>query len=80
TMLALEEEGKEATPQRLEEIIDFAKENDIRVIFYQEEMASRQAAAFAEEIGGKAVMLSPLAADYTDNLASMADALAEALK
>lgn len=80
TMVALEEEGKEATAQRLEEVVDFAKANGIKVIFYQEEMSLRQAAAFAEEIDGEAVMLSPLAENYIESLTAMADALAEALK
>lgn len=80
TMLALEEEGKEATAQHMREVIDFAKEQGIRVIFYQEEMAGRQARAFAEEIGGRAVMLSPLSADYIENLRAMANAVAEALQ
>lgn len=80
TMVALEEEGKEATAQRLEEVADFARENGIKFVFYQEEMSIRQAAAFAEEIGGEAVMLSPLSEDYINNLMAMADALAEALK
>ncbi len=80
TMLALEEEGKEATAQHMREVIDYAKEQGIRVIFYQEEMAGRQAQAFAEEIGGSAVMLSPLSADYIENLRTMANAIAEALQ
>jgi zinc transport system substrate-binding protein len=80
TMYALEEEGKEATPQHMQEVIDIAKEKGVKVIFYQAEMDSRQSAQFAEEIGGASVMLSPLSADYIDNLITMADALAEALK
>jgi zinc transport system substrate-binding protein len=80
TMYALEEEGKEATPQHMQEVIDIAKEKGVKVIFYQAEMDSRQSAQFAEEIGGASVMLSPLSADYIDNLIAMADALAGALK
>lgn len=79
TMLALEEEGKEATPRHLQDMIDLAREKNIRIVFYQEEMDSRQSAEFAQEIGGKSVMLSPLSADYINNLTAMADALAEAM-
>lgn len=79
TMLALEEEGKEANPARLKELTDLAKAENIRVVFYQDEIDSRQAAAFAEEIGGETVQLAPLAADYTDNLQRMADTIAEAM-
>ena len=78
-MLALEEEGKEATPQHLQEMIDLAKKEDIKVIFYQEETDSKQAKAYAEEIGGKTAQLAPLAADYIENLEKMAQTIKEAI-
>lgn len=80
TMYALEQEGKEATPRHLQEMIDIAKEQKIRVIFFQEESAGRQAETYAAEIGGVSVALSPLAADYTDNLVKMADAMVEVMQ
>ncbi|HNX64830.1 MAG TPA: zinc ABC transporter substrate-binding protein [Oscillospiraceae bacterium] len=80
TMLALEEEGKESTPQHLQEMIDYAKEKNIKVLFYQEEIDSSQSEAFAEELGGKTIQLSPLAADYINNLKNMANTMVEAMK
>ena len=80
TMYALEEDGKEATAQHLEEMVDLAKEENIKVIFYQEEIDSSQSEAFAEEIGGKTIQLSPLAADYINNLKNMAQTMAEAMQ
>ena len=79
-MIALEEEGKEATPQTFKEIVDLAKENDIKVIFYQAEVDSRQSEAFAEEIGGRTEQIAPLAPDYIENLEKMADTFAKVLK
>ncbi|NLO49264.1 MAG: zinc ABC transporter solute-binding protein [Clostridiales bacterium] len=79
-MFALEEEGKEATPQHLQSMIDLAKEENIKIIFYQEEIDSSQSKAFAEELGGTTVKLAPLAADYIDNLRRMAEALAEGIQ
>ncbi len=76
TMYALEEEGKEATAKHLQEMVDLAKQENIKVIFYQEEIDSRQSEAFAEEIGGTTRNLAPLAADYIKNLVSMAEAIA----
>ncbi|MCE5196324.1 MAG: zinc ABC transporter substrate-binding protein [Negativicutes bacterium] len=76
TMYALEEEGKEATAKHLQEMVDLAKREKIKVIFYQEEIDSRQSEAFAEEIGGTTRKLAPLAADYLKNLESMAEAIA----
>lgn len=79
SMYALEQDGKEADAKRFAEIADLAKAENIKVVFYQLEASSRQAAAFAEEIQGKAVCLKPLAADYIDNLKNMAQAIKEAM-
>ncbi|MDD4832670.1 MAG: zinc ABC transporter substrate-binding protein, partial [Clostridia bacterium] len=76
-MVALEEEGKEATAAHLQEVIDFAKAEGIKAIFYQEEIDSKQAQSFAEEIGGATVMLSPLAENYIENILSMINTIKE---
>jgi zinc transport system substrate-binding protein len=78
SMYALEEEGKEATPRHLQEMIDLAKRENIKAIFYQAEIDSRQSAAFAEEVHGKTIRLDPLAEDYIENLKKMAETIAEA--
>lgn len=80
TMYALEEEGKESTAKHLQDMIDLAKAENIKVIFYQEEIDSSQSEAFAEEIGGVTMQLSPLAADYIANLQAMAEKFAEILQ
>ena len=76
-MYALEEEGKEATAQSLQEKIDLAKAEGIKYIFYQAEIDSTQAKAYAEEIGGQTMMLSPLAENYIENLKEMANLLSK---
>ncbi len=78
-MYALEQDGKEATPQRLEEMVDLAKQEKIKAIFYQAEVSSKQAEAFAEEIGGKTIQLAPLAPNYIDNLKKMAALMSEVM-
>jgi len=80
TMYALEEEGKESTPQHLQDMIDLAKAEGIKTIFSQTEVDNKQPEAFAEEIGGQKVMLEPLAEDYIVNLKSMAQAMAASMK
>lgn len=72
TMLSIEYNGKKATAQRLEYLIDRALKENIKIIFYQAEIDSRQSRAFAEEIEGKAVKIAPLAPDYIDNLRNIA--------
>lgn len=78
-MYALEEEGKEATASHLQDMVDLAKKENIKAIFYQEEIDSKQSQSFAEEIGGKTIQLEPLSADYINNLKKMADTIKEAV-
>ncbi len=79
-MYALEHHGKEAEAKHLQEMIDIAKKNSIKVIFHQKEISSRQVEAFASEIGGKAVELSPLSYNYTENLLLLAKSIKDAQK
>jgi len=79
-MYALEENGKEATPQHLQDMIDLAEAENIKVIFSQAEIDSKQPDAFAEEIGGEKVMLDPLSEDYIANLEHMAKAISGAVQ
>ena len=79
TMYALEEEGKESTPQHLKEMIDLAKKENIKAIFYQAEISSQQAQSFAEEIGGNTIQLAPLAPNYIENLRNLVTLMAEVM-
>jgi len=79
-MLSLEKDGKEATPKTLQEMVDTAKEEGIKVIFYQAEIDSKQTISFAEEIGGKSLMVNPLSEDYIQNLKRMAETFSKELK
>ena len=78
-MFALEEEGKEATAAHMQEMIDLAKEENIKVIFYQAEVDSSQSEAFAEELDGVTAQLEPLSGDYVENLKTMANTIAKAM-
>ena len=72
-MYSLENDGKESTPKDRIEIINIAKELNIKVIFYQEELSSKEAKSIAEEIGGIAQVLSPLSTDVLYNIKNIAD-------
>lgn len=76
-MHSLEQDGKEATIETFTKLVDEAKELNIKVIVYQEEVDGSQAEAFAEEINGKAIKLEPLSSDYIDNLYKMAKVISE---
>lgn len=78
-MISLEVEGKDATPQHLQQVIDDAKKQNIKVIFYQAEISSKQAQEFANELNGKAIQVSPLAPDYINNLKTVANTFAQGM-
>ncbi len=60
--IAIEHNGKEATADKMRQIIDFANENSIRIIFVQKEFSDDQAKSIANEINGSVAPLNPL--DY----------------
>lgn len=62
--VSIEFNGKEATPRKLKEIVDFAKENEIHTIFVQKEFSTAQAQSIADEINGSVIQLNPLAYDW----------------
>lgn len=67
-MISVEKEGKEATAKELKEIVDFAREKEIKVVFYQAEIHNKQARVLATEIGGESIELTPLSGNYIENL------------
>lgn len=71
-MVTIEESGKEATINRLQQVIDFAKKNNIKFVFYQAEFDSQQARTIADEIDGGVVQVDPLSIDYINNLKEIA--------
>ncbi|HHV60519.1 MAG TPA: zinc ABC transporter solute-binding protein [Clostridiaceae bacterium] len=79
-MHAIEEGGKDAAPKTFQRLIDLAKSENIKAVFYQAESDSRQSRAFAEEIGGEAIMVEPLSADYINNLRKIAETFAKAIE
>jgi zinc transport system substrate-binding protein len=77
TMIALENEGKQATAEDLQTVIDYAKQNQITTVFYQEEFDDNQAATVAEEIGGVVQKVAPLSSDYIQGLKDFVSALSK---
>ena len=76
TMIAIEIQGKQATAEELQQVIDAARENHITTVFYQVEFDDHQAATVAEEIGGTAAQVAPLSPDYIQSLEDFVSALA----
>jgi len=71
----IEVEGKEPKPKMLQKIIDDAKEENIKVIFAQEEFSDKSAKAIASELKIKVIKETPLSSDWSANLIKMAKAI-----
>lgn len=67
-MLSIEDNGKDATINSIKSIIEYAKEHNIKTIFYQQEFSSNQAEVIAREINGKVVPLDILSNNYIENI------------
>ena len=72
-MMAIEKNGKKATPKRLESIIDFAKNNSVKAIFHQKTIDSKQTKVVADEIGAKLIKINPLSENYIKSMKNIAD-------
>lgn len=74
---ALEMSGKEPTPQQMMNVVDIAKNENIKVIYIQSEFDMDNARVFAEEIKGRVIQIRPLDAAWTDNLKEMSSVFAD---
>lgn len=74
--LAIEVEGKEPKPKMLKKIVDYAKEENIKAVFTQLEFSDKSSRAIASELKVKVIKETPLAADWSNNLIKMANAIA----
>jgi len=72
---SLEPGGKEPTPQRMAALVDFAKKENIGVIYIQSDLDRSQARVFAEEIDGEVVEMWPLNPKWFDNLQEITELL-----
>jgi zinc transport system substrate-binding protein len=74
---SLESGGKEPTPQRMKELIDLAKTENIKVMYIQGELDREQARVFAEEVNGKIIQVRPLDPAWAENLMEMTNIIAD---
>lgn len=68
--------GKEPSMSQVQRIIDFARRNEIKVIFVQKQFSQAHAQAIATQIGASIVELDPLAQDYLANLRLISETIA----
>jgi zinc transport system substrate-binding protein len=78
--IAIEHEGKQPGAHALSQLIEQAKQNQIKVVFVQPQFDQRQAEQIARAIDGKVMAVDPLAANYLDNLRQVAQQFSQALQ
>lgn len=74
--IAVEVEGKEPKPKELIHLLTEAKEEKVRAIFTQPEFSDTVAKIIAKELQIPVVKVSPLAANWSENLINIAKAIA----
>ena len=75
--IAVEVEGKNPKPKEMIEIIKEAKEENVKAIFTQPEFSDKSAKTIAKETGITVEKISPLNANWSQNLILMANTIAK---
>ncbi len=75
----IEIEGKDPKPAELQELIEHARNEGVKVIFAQPQFSDKSARLVAKEIGGQVVFADPLAEDWMSNLMAVANKFKAAL-
>ena len=78
--IPIEVEGKEPKPAQIKALIEFAREEGVKVIFVQPQFSTKRAEIIAKAIGGRIVSADPLAEDWANNLREQAIKILTALK
>jgi zinc transport system substrate-binding protein len=76
----IEIEGKDPKPAQLQELIHYAKEHGIKVIFTQPEFSAKSAEMVARDIGAQVVVADPLAENWAENLRTVGRKFKAALR
>jgi zinc transport system substrate-binding protein len=74
--ISIEFEGKEPTPQGLQQCIDLAEQYDLNYVFIEPQYPLQYAQTIADATGGQTAVVNDLPSDYIDSMRSMADAIA----
>lgn len=72
--ISIEKEGKEPTSQDLTRLVDQARQENITLVFVSPQHNQENAQVIADELGGELVVVDPLASNYLENMAQVAEA------
>jgi zinc transport system substrate-binding protein len=80
TQLAIEVEGKTPSPKDIEDVIQEAKEHNIKVVFASPEFDVKTAQAIADQISASVLSIDPLAPEYVNNMYQVLNELVKAME
>lgn len=75
--ISIEIDGKEPTPANIQEIIEVAKSENIKVVFIQKQFSTHNAEVIAKEIGGNVVQIDPLAYNWAESITMITNEIAK---
>jgi len=75
TQYCIEFEGKEPSPDLLQQLVNTAREKNIKVIFVQQEFDRKNAEIIAKETGCKLVTINPLSYHWKEEMIRIAQAI-----
>ena len=73
--LSVEKEGKEASAERVAQLIEECRKADVKVVFLQKQNSKRIATHIAEEIGADTLTINPLSFDWENEMVHIAKSL-----
>lgn len=76
TQLCIEMDGKEPSPAQLKELVETAREHQVKVVFIQQEFDRKNAELIAKETGCRLVTINPLSYDWSKEMIHIAKSLA----
>ena len=72
SQIPIETEGKDPKPAQLGKLIDFARQNELKIILAQPQSSARFADQVAQAVNGKVVYADPLSPEWENNLLEVA--------
>ena len=76
SIISIEHDGKEPTAQDLQDLIDRARSQGVKVVFAEAQESPREAQVVADEIGATVMIIDPLSPDYLASMEHVAMAFA----
>jgi zinc transport system substrate-binding protein len=73
--VSFEDEGKSPSPARMKELIDLAREEEIKIIFIQAEYDVRNAQSLSRETGAELIVINPMNSEWPEAVMEVARAL-----